>query len=246
MAAEHLGETFDIHGGGLDLVFPHHENELAQSRCAFATDFMARYWMHNGFVVVEGEKMSKSLGNFYTVHELLEEWPGEVIRLLLLSAHYRAPLDFTKAGLHEAKAQLDRLYQALRNAKGVAVTDLDEGGDGVMTALADDLNAPLALAVLHEAAGRLNKATTDTEKTSAKTELLAGGRLLGLLQQDPEAWFQGDIRDLDPIDIEAMITARAEARKAKNFAEADRIRNDLKAKGIELEDGPGGTTWKRA
>ena len=180
------------------------------------------------------------------VHELLEEWPGEVIRLLLLSAHYRAPLDFTKAGLHEAKAQLDRLYQALRNAKGVAVTDLDEGGDGVMTALADDLNAPLALAVLHEAAGRLNKATTDTEKTSAKTELLAGGRLLGLLQQDPEAWFQGDIRDLDPIDIEAMITARAEARKAKNFAEADRIRNDLKAKGIELEDGPGGTTWKRA
>ncbi|NQW12356.1 MAG: cysteine--tRNA ligase [Alphaproteobacteria bacterium] len=260
MAAEHLGETFDIHGGGLDLVFPHHENEIAQSRCAFGTGFMARYWMHNGFVVVEGEKMSKSLGNFYTVHELLEEWPGEVIRLLLLSAHYRAPLDFTKAGLREAKAQLDRLYQALELAKDVptvqphlelrnqerAMVGIDHPqAYYVAEALCDDLNTPLAISRLHSLASRLNK-TQKEDKPSLKRTLLQGAELLGLLQSTPDAWFRGELDNIKPIEIERLIAARANARKAKNFAEADRIRDALKAKGIELEDGPAGTTCKRS
>jgi cysteinyl-tRNA synthetase len=245
MAEAYLGEVFDIHGGGLDLIFPHHENEIAQSRCAHGTKTMAKYWMHNGFVTVEGEKMSKSLGNFYTVHDLLEEWPGEVIRFLLLSAHYRAPLDFSQAGLRESKAQLDRLYQALRSA-GEPQSG-ETAGDGVLAALCDDLNTPLALARLHEAAGRLNKATDPSDRAAAKAELLAGGGLLGLLQADPEDWFQGGgTGELDAAAIEQLITDRANARKAKDFAEADRIRDSLKDQGIELEDGPQGTTWKRA
>ncbi len=244
MSWEHLGETFDIHGGGLDLIFPHHENEIAQSRCAFGTHAMANYWMHNGFVTVEDDKMSKSLGNFVTVREVLADWPGEVVRLLLLSAHYRAPLDFSDAGLKEARAQLDRLYQALRNAGDVpAATAAPPSGD-LMAALLDDLNVPLAIARLHEAAGRLNRASDPAERSAAKTALRAGGALLGLLQADPEAWFQGG-GDLDPAEIERLIAARADARKARNFAEADRIRDALKAKGVELEDGPQGTTWKR-
>ena len=243
MSAEHLGETFDIHGGGLDLIFPHHENEIAQSRCAFGHGHMAMYWVHNGFVTVEGEKMSKSLGNFYTVHDLLADWPGEAIRLLLLSAQYRQPLDFSQAGLREAKAQLDRLYQSLRGAQDILVDD-PVPSDDVVAALCDDLNTPLALARLHEAAGRLNRATDRAERSAAKQDLLAGGLLLGILQQDPEAWFQGPADDAS--EIEAMIEARAEARKARDFAEADRIRGALRDRGIELEDGPGGTTWKRA
>jgi len=245
MSWEHLGETFDIHGGGLDLIFPHHENEIAQSRCAFGTHTMANYWMHNGFVTIESDKMSKSLGNFFTVRDVLQDWPGEVIRLLLLSAHYRAPLDFSTGGLKEARAQLDRLYQALRLAADVPVEDGGAASDDIMAALLDDLNVPLALARMHEAAGRLNRATDPAERVSAKSALLGGGAVLGLLQADPEAWFQGG-GDLDAAAIERLIQARADARKARDFAAADRIRDELKAKGVELEDGPQGTTWKRA
>ena len=247
MSLTHLGEVFDIHGGGLDLIFPHHENEIAQSRCAFGTAAMANMWMHNGFVTVEGEKMSKSLGNFYTVQDLLKEWPGEVIRYALLAAHYRAPLDYSKQGLAEAKSALDRLYQALRGMTG------DAGGKdvapavSVVAALSDDLNTPLAISRLHEMAGVLNKSTDVAEKAVIRAEMLASAKLLGLLWSDPEAWFQGGSigDDLDEGVIQRLIEARTSARASKDFAEADRVRDQLKAMGVVLEDGAGGTTWKR-
>ncbi|MCR9070635.1 MAG: cysteine--tRNA ligase [Alphaproteobacteria bacterium] len=259
MAAEHLGEVFDIHGGGLDLIFPHHENEIAQTRCAFGHARMANYWMHNGFLTAEGEKMSKSLGNFYTVHELLEEWPGEAIRLLLLSAHYRQPLDFSKAGLREAKTQLDRLYRALENSADIpteqpglmlknqndAAVDIDHPREQyILEALCDDLNTPLAISRLHKLATSLN--SDDRANPAIKRTFLQGAELLGILSTTPSEWFQGEVSGISPIEIERLIAARSNARKAKDFAEADRIRDDLKARGIELEDGPSGTTWKRA
>jgi len=246
MAKEHLGATFDIHGGGLDLIFPHHENEIAQSCCANGTDRLARTWVHNGFVTVEGEKMSKSLGNFFTVHDLLDEFPGEAIRLTLLSAHYRQPLDFTREGIRQAEGALDRWYQALR---GEPVPAVGEVPFDVLAALEDDLNSPLAIAHLHELATAVNKAKSDAEKAAAKGALLAAGRQLGLLQQDPEAWFRwaptGGAEGLSDADVEQLIADRKAARAAKNFAEADRIRKELADKGIVLEDGPQGTTWKR-
>ncbi|MGF1608865.1 MAG: cysteine--tRNA ligase [Kiloniellales bacterium] len=252
MSAAHLGETFDIHGGGQDLIFPHHENELAQSTCGTDGKF-ARTWMHNGYVIVGGEKMSKSLGNFFTVRQLLEEddWPGEAhkkgeaIRLTLLSAHYRQPLDFTRDKLADAKAQLDRLYGALRHASDVKPAK-GELPAGVVAALKDDLNTPLALAQLHELAGELNKAKDDLAKADLGGQLRAGCALLGLLDKNAEDWFQGGGGDQDAAEIESLITARNDARKAKNFAEADRIRDELAAKGIVLEDSAGGTTWRRA
>jgi cysteinyl-tRNA synthetase len=248
MSLQHLGETFDIHAGGLDLIFPHHENEIAQSRSAFGTPFMAKYWMHNGFITANGEKMAKSLGNFFTVHELLQEFPGEALRLLLLTAHYRQPLDFTRDGLRAAKTQLDRLYQALRNTADVAVPPDDEVPATIVDALEADLNTPLALAHLHELAADLNRATSQEDKARAKAAFLAAGRALGLLEGDPEAWFRWspDAGGPGEAEIEAAIAARQAARKAKNFAEADRIRAALAAQGIVLEDGPKGTTWKRA
>ncbi|GAB4374381.1 MAG: cysteine--tRNA ligase [Kiloniellaceae bacterium] len=246
MSAQHLGETFDIHGGGLDLVFPHHENEIAQSRCAHGTRIMAKVWMHNGYVVVNGEKMSKSLGNFFTVRQLLDEGlRGEAIRLALLSGHYRAPLDITREKIAECKGQLDRLYGALR---GVNADSDAEPPAKLVAALADDLNTPLAVAELHEIATALHKAQDAAEKKKLAGTLLAGGKLLGLLEGDAEAWFKGDAAEggLSAAEIEKLIEARSAARKAKNFAESDRIRDDLAAQGIVLEDGPGGTTWKRA
>jgi cysteinyl-tRNA synthetase len=247
MACEHLGETFDIHGGGLDLIFPHHENEIAQSVCSHGGAPLARYWVHNGFLTVEGEKMSKSLGNFFTVRDLLGEFPGEAIRVTLLSAHYRQPLDFTRDLLRQSKGNLDRWYNALRCADETPVES--DVPFEVLAALEDDLNTPMAISHVHGLATALNKATDPAEKATLKGALLAAGRLLGILQQEPVAWFQGDADDAaseDSAVIEDLIERRKEARKSKNFAEADRIRKELTDMGIVLEDGPGGTTWKRA
>jgi cysteinyl-tRNA synthetase len=247
MSEAHLGETFDIHGGGHDLIFPHHENEIAQSECAHGKPFV-RTWVHNGYLVVNGEKMSKSLGNFFTVRDLLAKAPGEAIRLLLLKTHYRGPLDFTEDGLRQAKGELDRFYTALRNAADVK----PQGGDvpaGVVDALEDDLNTPLAIAYLHEMARDLNAESDPVRRAQFKANLLHGGHLLGLLNQTAEEWFRwqpAGAASVSESEIESLIEARLAARRAKDFKEADRIRDDLKNKGVVLEDGPKGTTWKRA
>ncbi|MBC6416321.1 MAG: cysteine--tRNA ligase [Rhodospirillales bacterium] len=236
MAWRHLGPVFDIHGGGLDLIFPHHENEIAQSRCAHGSERMAQLWMHNGYVVVDGEKMSKSLGNVLTVRQLLTEGhSGEAIRLALLSGHYRQPLDVTRGKLREAKVQLDRFYGALRGRELPAVAP----PAAVLEALEEDLNTPKALAVLHALANRAHRG-----EAAAAAALQSGGRLLGLLPAAPEIWFQGGTGAA--AEIEALVAARQTARRARDFVRADRIRDDLKARGIELEDGPQGTAWRRA
>jgi cysteinyl-tRNA synthetase len=254
MADKHLGQTFDIHGGGLDLVFPHHENEIAQSRCAHGTAIMAQYWMHNGYLTVNGVKMSKSLGNFFTVRDLLAEAPGEALRYFLLTGHYRAPLDFTKQGLVEAKAALDRLYMALRQAQSYPAhpQGADEGRAMIIEKLSDDLNTSAALAELHQVASNLNvglKMSRHAQIPRERDQLVGGGGLLGLLQQEPEAWFRwqpGGVAVFDEVEIDRRIAARIAARRAKNFTEADRIRSELLEVGVVLEDRPGGKTeWRR-
>ncbi len=224
MSWKHLGETFDIHGGGVDLVFPHHENEIAQSRCAFHTPVMANYWMHNGFLQVEGEKMAKSAGNFVTIRELLADWPGEVLRFNMLRTHYRQPIDWTVRGLEESYSTLRSLTEAPEFANSGETTFAPT----VLDALSDDLNTPKALAELH----LLHRKGDFTPLRSA----LQG---LGFTRR-PESK-----REVDEKKAISLIEARDAARKAKNFTEADRIRDELKAMGVELEDKPdGSTTWK--
>jgi len=246
MAMELLGPVFDIHGGGLDLIFPHHENEMAQSCCATGSWPMARYWLHNGMLNFGSEKMSKSLGNFRTVNELLRDAPGEALRYYMLTGHYRQPLEWTNEGLKEARAGLDRMYQALQGLDAMADA---EPPAAVLAALEDDLNTPLAISHLHEIATELNKAADPAEKRRLAGALLAGGALLGVLAGDPQAWFRWQppgAEGLKDEEIAAAIQRRLLARKAKNFAEADRIRDELKDQGVILEDAAGVTTWKRA
>lgn len=249
MAAEHLGETIDIHGGGQDLVFPHHENEIAQSVCAHGGRPFARYWMHNGFVTVDREKMSKSLGNTLIVHELLKQFPGEALRYVLLSAHYRQPLDWSGEAIAQARRTLDRMYAVLRDARDrLGAIEPGTPGDAFVAALEDDLGTPDALAEMNGLARRLGQALNDDapEETLRPlvAELLADGELIGLLTTDPEAWFKGEGSE-DDADIDALVRARDEARANRDFARADEIRDELTAKGIVLEDGAGGTRWRR-
>jgi len=244
MSAAHLGNVIDIHGGGQDLVFPHHENEVAQSRCAHGTEVFARYWMHNGFVTAEKRKMSKSLGNTMTAHELLKRWPGEALRYVLLSAHYRQPLDWSDTVVEQAVTTLDRLYGLLRDHP----SDVSAAPDAAMIeALEDDINTPTALAALNGLAKRLAKAN-DIDKPHLAAQLRASGAVLNLLQQDPEQWFAQRQADstLDDHAIEAMIRQRDQARSDRDFAEADRIRDELAAHDIVIKDGPEGTRWEVA
>ena len=242
-----LGQTFDIHGGGIDLVFPHHQNELAQSVCAHDGAPFANYWMHNGHVTVGGEKMSKSLGNFLTVNELLAEFPGEALRLTLLSAHYRQPLDFTKDLVAESKRILDKWYRAIgASSETGAMGDVDaatELPEVVEAALLDDLNTPKAIAKMH----RLADLAMAGDNAAASSMKAVGG-VLGLLQSTTEAWFQGQGADngLSAETIESLIEQRRQARQDKDFATSDRIRDELAGQGIVLEDAAGATTWRRS
>ncbi|TAM12591.1 MAG: cysteine--tRNA ligase [Nevskiaceae bacterium] len=242
MAAALLGDTIDIHGGGHDLVFPHHENERAQSTCAHGGKTFARYWLHNGHVTMQHTKMSKSVGNILLLRNLLQQAPGEAVRLALLTAHYRQPLDWDDDTLPEARRKLDRLYGALRDV-GPVDRVAGEAPQPFFDALADDLNTPAALAVMFELARELNKAETADDKARLTAQLRDAGALLGLLQQDPAAWFGANHEDAE---IDTLIAARNAAKNAKNYAEADRIRDTLKQQGIVIEDSAQGTRWRRA
>ena len=246
MIRAHLGEAIDIHGGGRDLVFPHHENERAQSCCAYGGDFV-RYWMHNAFIDMDGEKMSKSLGNVRTVRELLARFPGEVLRFALLSAHYRSALNFSGELLTSARGTLDTFYGALRRHVDVEPATLNVSDSRVFLALLDDMNTPEAIATLHAAAGILNKSDDPQEVAMAKAELTVAGRLLGILDADPVAWFT-DVVGKDGLaaeEIEALIEERTAAKASRDFQRADQIRDVLGAQGVMLEDGPKGTQWRR-
>ncbi len=241
-----LGETIDIHGGGRDLIFPHHENEIAQSRCAHGGDYV-RYWMHNAYLDIDGEKMSKSLDNFRTVRDLLQSYRGEVLRFALLSAHYRSPLNFSAELLDQAQSTLDSLYSTLRSVEDVALDmDVSLDGEPFYAALNDDLNTPEAIAAIHALSHQLHKATED-EKPGLKARMLAAGNLLGILGEDPQEWLQGTTADdaISAEQIEELIQARQDAKAARDFARADEIRDQLIDSGVVLEDSREGTTWKR-
>ncbi|GBR11903.1 cysteine--tRNA ligase [Acetobacter oeni] len=243
MAHRYLGESFDIHGGGTDLLFPHHENERAQSLCCFPNGKFANYWLHNAMLLVEGEKMSKSLGNFHTLSDVLKRVPAEVLRLQLMSAHYRSLLNFTWTGLNESRKTLDRFYRALQAAKFSGPPNRPPPAI-FLESLCDDLNTPQAIAEMHKMATKA--LTGDIE---AAEDLMAAGNMIGLLHTPVQSWFKTLVsgsNDLPEVEIEALIAERLTARKAKDFARADEIRKTLAEEGIILEDGPTGTTWRRA
>ena len=251
MVRAHLDETIDIHGGGLDLIFPHHENETAQSTCAYGIPQFCRYWVHNGLVDVRGEKMSKSLGNVLLVRNLLEEAPGEAVRLGLLTAHYRQPLDWNSAVLADARQKLDKMYGALRNAGVTGPAGGEPQSDpprAVLEALEDDLNTPKALAELFGLVRQVNSASDPDTRAGLAQALRAGGWLLGLLQADPRAWFTGDRTAEDPGDewIDARVAERQAMRQSRDFAAADCIRDELASLGILIEDSAEGPRWRRA
>jgi cysteinyl-tRNA synthetase len=237
MSAAYLGDVFDIHGGGLDLIFPHHENELAQSRCAHGTPTMANYWMHNGFLQVEGEKMSKSLGNFVTINEVLADWPGEVLRLNMLKTHYRSPIDWTLKSLEESAKTLDDWYWVAADVRG------DRPSDAVIEALSDDLNTPQMVAALH---GLRNHAASGNERD--RDAFAASLQLLGFLSESTAAWNERKQKasGVDAGQIDALIADRTAARARKDFKESDRIRDQLAAMGIVIKDSKEGTTWEVA
>ena len=245
MIEKHLGETIDIHGGGQDLIFPHHENEIAQSCCAHDGKPFANYWLHNAFINIEGEKMSKSLGNFRMVNELLEQYPGEVLRYVILSAHYRSEQQFSADLLDSAWRSLDTLYGFLR---GQETSDAMLNTQGVgYRALLDDLNSPVAISELYRLAKEMHAASGEA-KARVKAELMGLAKLMGLLQQDPEQWFtraRGG-NDIGAEAIEALIEKRKQAKSDKDYAGADRVRRDLLDMGVVLEDSREGTTWRRS
>jgi cysteinyl-tRNA synthetase len=247
MAEKHLGTTIDIHAGGQDLVFPHHENECAQSNCAHDGAPFARYWLHNGFLSLDQTKMSKSLGNVLLVHDLIKTVPGEVIRLALLSAHYRQPLDWSEETIEKARKMLDRLYGAVR---GIDVPDEARAAavipEALVAALEDDLNTPKALAEFFAIARALNKANDVQEIETLAAQMYAAGELMGLLGNDPEQWFAGHVEGDLPADvIEGLIEERNAAKAKRDFERADAIRDQLKEAGVSIQDGRDGTSWRR-
>jgi cysteinyl-tRNA synthetase len=245
MTEEIFGATFDIHGGGTDLVFPHHENEIAQSVCAHDGAPMANYWLHNGFLTMGTDKMSKSLGNVKLIHDLAEDHPGEVLRYALLTAHYRAPLTWTPDLLAKTKRSLDRIYGVLRRLDDVEAADVAVP-DAFLAAIHDDLNTPNALAEIFQITGAANRAETDEERAKAKGELLAAGALLGIAQDDPIAWFGLDaISDAERAEIDALIEQRQTARIEKDWPTADKVREELTARKVQVDDGPEGSTWRK-
>lgn len=248
MIMAHLGDTIDIHGGGSDLIFPHHENEMAQGLCCVPdSQGYARYWIHNAMLDVEGEKMSKSLGNFTVLRDVLNEQPGEVVRLTLLSAHYRSNLNWSEQLLSQSRQTLDRLYTVLRDSQDLdAVMPDDLSSLEAVQALLDDLNTPKAIAALYELTGQFFKTTDNTERARLKGELIAITDILGIAQQDPMTWFHGQQQGgIQPDEIENLIQQRQDAKKAKDFNRADEIRDELKRAGILIQDTREGTQWSR-
>ena len=247
MSEKTLGLPFDIHGGGRDLVFPHHENEIAQSCCASASiddpTSYAKYWMHNGFVTVDGEKMSKSLNNITLVKELTDKYQGEVLRLALISSHYRQGLDWNEKIIHQAEKLLNKLYKILHEGKDLLTNNSDKVDEDILNAMSDDLNTPKAISILNSLVKKYPK-LEDTQKVNCINKIKTSGQLLGILHQDPEIWFSKDTSHMDIDLIERLMKQRDEAKALKNYSEADSIRQKLSDMGVEILDSKDGSKWK--